>query len=59
VRNEVSPFATFEVTHKQYRPWLDFDDGKDVLFASVHLFSNGPIHCEGSDSNAENSVDAE
>lgn len=21
----------------QYRPWCDYDDGKNVLFASVHL----------------------
>lgn len=35
-----SPFGTFEVTQKQYRPWLDHDDGSNVLFTSVHLFDN-------------------
>lgn len=41
---QVSPFATAEVTTKQYKPWLDFDDGKNVLFTSVHLFDNYHNH---------------
>jgi acetoin utilization deacetylase AcuC-like enzyme len=40
VKTNVSPFATAEVTTKQYKPWLSEDDGKNVLFTSVHLFDN-------------------
>jgi acetoin utilization deacetylase AcuC-like enzyme len=36
----LSPFGTVEFTQKQYRPWLDHDDGGNVLFTSVHLFDN-------------------
>lgn len=35
-----SPFGTIDFTQKQYRPWLDHDDGGNVLFTSVHLFDN-------------------
>ena len=49
VSNECSPFSVFEVSTNKYQPWLDFQDGKNVLFASVHLFNNG----EGSESNSE------
>ena len=35
-----SPFGTIEFTQKQFRPWLDHDDGGNVLFTSVHLFDN-------------------
>ena len=37
---DVSPFATCEISTSQFKPWLDFDDGKNVLFASVHLWNN-------------------
>lgn len=40
VTNSISPFATFEVTTRQYKPWLNFDDGKNVLYASIHLYNN-------------------
>jgi acetoin utilization deacetylase AcuC-like enzyme len=40
VKNSCSPFSTFEITTKQFRPWLDHDDGNNVLFSSVHLFDN-------------------
>lgn len=50
VKNDVSPFSIFEVTMKQYRPWLDFDDGKNVLFTSAHLFDNIE---ESSESNSD------
>ena len=50
VKNDVSPFSIFEVTTKQYRPWLDFNDGKNVLFTSVHLFDNVE---ESSESNSD------
>jgi acetoin utilization deacetylase AcuC-like enzyme len=36
----VSPFSTSEIINRQFKPWLDFDDGKNVLFTSVHLFDN-------------------
>ena len=50
VKTDVSPFSIFEVTTKQYRPWLDFQDGKNVLFTSVHLFDNVE---ESSESNSD------
>ena len=40
VGKNASTFSTFEITTHQYKPWLDFDDGKNVLFTSVHLFDN-------------------
>lgn len=40
IKTNISPFATSEITTHQYKPWLDFDDGKNVLFTSVHLFDN-------------------
>lgn len=40
VETNVSPFATSRITTNQYKPWLDFDDGKNVLFTSVHLWDN-------------------
>lgn len=40
VKTSVSPFATAEITTRQYKPWLSDDDGKNVLFTSVHLFDN-------------------
>jgi acetoin utilization deacetylase AcuC-like enzyme len=40
VKTNVSPYATTEVTSYQFKPWLDFDDGQNVLFTSVHLFDN-------------------
>lgn len=35
-----SVFGTIDYTHRQYKPWLDHDDGGNVLFTSVHLFDN-------------------
>ena len=52
VKNDVSPFSIFEVTTRQYRPWLDYEDGKNVLFASVHLFDNYENN-ESSESNSD------
>jgi len=40
IKTNVSPFATAEITTRQYKPWLNDDDAKNVLFASVHLFDN-------------------
>ena len=40
VETNVSPFATSRITTNQYKPWLDFDDGKNILFTSVHLWDN-------------------
>jgi hypothetical protein len=31
-------FQTCDTISTQYRPWLDFDDAKNVFFASVHLY---------------------
>lgn len=52
VKNDVSPFSIFEITTRQYRPWLDYEDGKNVLFASVHLFDNYENN-ESSESNSD------
>ena len=49
--NECSPFSIFEISTNKYQPWLDFKDGKNVLFASVHLFNNGTQ--ESSESNSD------
>jgi acetoin utilization deacetylase AcuC-like enzyme len=38
--NVGSNFGTIEYTQRQYKPWLDHDDGGNVLFTSVHLFDN-------------------
>ena len=35
VSNDCSPFSTFEISMNRYQPWLDFKDGKNVLFVSV------------------------
>ncbi len=40
VSNDCSPFSVFEISTNKYQPWLDFQDGKNVLFISVHLFNN-------------------
>lgn len=34
-----TPFSTLTQTQLQYRPWLDQDDAANVLYCSVHLFS--------------------
>ena len=52
VKTDVSPFSIFEITTRQYRPWLDYEDGKNVLFASVHLFDNYENN-ESSECNSE------
>ena len=52
VKNDVSPFSIFEVTTKHYKPWLDFQDGKNVLFSSVHLFDNYELE-ESSENNSD------
>ena len=53
VKTDCSPFSTFEITTRQFRPWLDYDDGKNVLFSSVHLFDNYETPEESSESNSE------
>jgi acetoin utilization deacetylase AcuC-like enzyme len=37
--NLESPFSQLVQTQYQYRPWLDEDDHKNVLFCSIHLFN--------------------
>lgn len=60
IKTDISPFATSEITTHQYKPWLDFDDGKNVLFASVHLWDNhdskGNIFFPGTGSADENTT---
>ena len=53
--SDCSPFATFEVSTYKYQPWLDFNDGKNVLFVSVHLYNNGcsDSNEKGSDSDSD------
>ena len=51
VTNECSPFSTFEISTNKYQPWLDFKDGKNVLFTSVHLYNNTAE--ESSESNSD------
>ena len=51
VTNECSPFSIFEITTNKYQPWLDFKDGKNVLFVSAHLYNNGPD--DSSESNSD------
>ncbi len=57
-KTNVSPFSTVEITAHQFKPWLDFDDGKNVLFTSVHLFDfvdgNQRIFFPGTGSTDEN-----
>ena len=38
--SDCGPFGTFNVAMREYRPWLDSEDAKNVLFVSVHLFDN-------------------
>lgn len=60
IKTDVSPFSNFEITSTHYKPWLDFEDGSNVLFSSVHLYSNGPMSDTPSDSNDDqNSIDPE
>lgn len=35
---EGSIFQTVDTQTVQYRPWLDYDDAKNVFFTSVHLY---------------------
>ena len=51
VTNDCSPFSMFEISTNKYQPWLDFKDGKNVLFISVHLFNNQMY--ESSENNSE------
>lgn len=51
VSNDCSPFSIFEISTNKYQPWLDFKDGKNVLFVSVHLFNNSSQ--ESSESNSD------
>ena len=51
VSNDCSPFSVFEISTNKYQPWLDFKDGKNVLFTSVHLFNN--VVQESSESNSD------
>ena len=51
VSNDCSPFSIFEISTNKYQPWLDFKDGKNVLFISVHLFNN--VAQESSESNSD------
>jgi hypothetical protein len=37
---EGSLFQTVDTQTVQYRPWLDYDDAKNVFFTSVHLYQN-------------------
>mmetsp|Transcript_30642 Transcript_30642/g.40772 ORF Transcript_30642/g.40772 Transcript_30642/m.40772 type:complete len:193 (-) Transcript_30642:733-1311(-) len=53
VSNDCSPFSIFEISTNRYQPWLDFKDGKNVLFVSVHLYNNGS---DSSDSNSNSDL---
>jgi acetoin utilization deacetylase AcuC-like enzyme len=58
IKSNVSPFATCEIKSYQYKPWLDLDDGKNVLFTSIHLHGNtGGIFFPGTGSEDENTTD--
>jgi hypothetical protein len=61
IEKNCSPFATSQVTTSFYKPWLDFDDGKNVLFTSVHLHDNdeekqGGVFYPGTGSLEENTT---
>ena len=53
VSNDCSPFSTFEISTNRYQPWLDFKDGKNVLFVSIHLFNNTMTDSSESNSNSD------
>ena len=53
VQNDCSPFSIFEISTNKYQPWLDFKDGKNVLFISVHLYNNGSGDSSESNSNSD------
>ena len=53
VSNDCSPFSIFEISTNKYQPWLDFKDGKNVLFISVHLFNNSNHDSSESNSNSD------
>jgi acetoin utilization deacetylase AcuC-like enzyme len=58
IKSHVSPFATCEIKSYQYKPWLDLDDGKNVLFTSIHLHDNTDgIFFPGTGSEDENTTD--
>ena len=60
-KKNVSPFSTCEVKTWQFKPWLDLDDGKNVLFSSVHLWDNHEMNSScfypGTGSTEENTTE--